>query len=262
MLSTHYNAAPANTKNKKLSIDAGRDRLGSVGSPMEFRVEGNADSEAVKYTWTFGDGTEDQGEVTEHTYEYPGNYIAVVNAYLAGERATARVNVTVIAADISIRISPDAVSITNNSKEEVNLFGRALVSSEKIFKFPIDTIVKPNQQITFPAKLTGIYATKVEIRVVRPDEDTGHIMAVLNEERETRIRELSKEISSMQELLIEQSVQGPVTNRVQAGTFYTENSGTSTNITNETAAAMQAVRMAKGEDGDDWLSKLIKFFSK
>lgn len=72
-VSTHYSSTPLSSRalETSLKISAGRERLGSVGSPLEFKVEGVSGA-ARDVRWNFGDGSEGYGETVVHTYEFPG----------------------------------------------------------------------------------------------------------------------------------------------------------------------------------------------
>lgn len=158
-LSAHYSSAPLSSlnSNQNLKVSAGRNRLGAVGSPLEFRAETNLDPRAVRFFWSFGDGTTDQGETVVHTYEYSGQYTVVLNAYSDQKSAVSRVDVKVVQDNLSISLaSPERIEISNGSTVEMNLYGRALYDGEKIFAFPKDTIIGPRQKIDFPSRVTGL----------------------------------------------------------------------------------------------------------
>ncbi|GEM_PF-2470560 len=159
-LSAHYGSAGLSIVEpiSKFEVGAGRARLGMVGTPIEFRPEmkysynGN-----MTFKWSFGDGAIGYGQVLSHSYAYPGEYVVILNVSSAGGQAVSRVNVKVVSADISISLaSSERVEVSNNSKNEVNLFGRALSSQGKLFVFPEDTIIKAGQKISFASSITGL----------------------------------------------------------------------------------------------------------
>ena len=132
--------------------------MGSVGSPLEFIAETNLDSiRSSLFKWNFGDGSEGNGEIVTHTYEYPGEYVLVLNLASPSGQATSRINVKIIDPALVITATaPERIELKNNSKYETNLFGRALVSGQKVFPFPRDTIIGPGQSISFGSKVTGL----------------------------------------------------------------------------------------------------------
>lgn len=74
--SVHYSSGPLSAKKSSaagVALSAGRDRLGSVGSPLEFMVDTDMGyTRSSIFKWNFGDGSEGAGDVLNHTYEYPG----------------------------------------------------------------------------------------------------------------------------------------------------------------------------------------------
>ncbi len=138
-----------------LSVDGGKDKVGVIGQPLEFRGETNSDKASL--VWVFGDGSTAYGKVVTHSYKYPGEYVVVFKASQSGLSDSSRINVKIVSDTLSItHASPDRIEITNNGKEEINLYGRALVSDEKNFIFPEDTIIKAGQKISFSNSITGL----------------------------------------------------------------------------------------------------------
>ena len=254
-----FNTAKIKTK---FTASAGGDRLGSVGSPLEFRAETNIDDNSkVKFTWSFGDGTEDQGEVVEHTYMYPSEYVVVLNAFLTGEHATSRTNVKITAAELSLaQISSGQLEIANNSKEELSLYGRAIVSKDKIFKFPKDTIIKPGQRIIFSSAVTGINSgSDITLEIVNTQDSTEHILSIIQGEKERKIASISKTISSLENQIAEvkKIVQEPISNQIALANKNNEISEVS-----ETAAAVQALENTNVGGFKKIFRQLKNFFLK
>jgi len=75
------------------SADAGPDLEVEVGQPLTF--DGGA-SVGVDFLWDFGDGATGAGEATEHTYDTPGNYVAVLQ--VTGEDGVKRTDSLRVAA--------------------------------------------------------------------------------------------------------------------------------------------------------------------
>ncbi|MDB5266871.1 MAG: Lamin globular tail-like protein [Parcubacteria group bacterium] len=214
--SAHYGSASLSAVEpiSKFEIGAGRDRLGVIGSPVEFKAE-------MKYTyngymnfkWSFGDGAIGYGSQISHSYAYPGEYVVVLNASSLGGQAVSRASVKVMPVQFSITVAtPERVEITNQSKSEVNLFGRALVTSGKTFVFPEDTILKAGQKISFSSSVTGIQpsdATKVSLLVVgdslnksfvpsqTADQNNPELNSVDLTPFVTKVDELKKEIAAL-----------------------------------------------------------------
>jgi hypothetical protein len=158
--SVHYSSIPLSNVIPEIAykVGAGRSRLGTVGTPIEFRGESNADfSGFTNYKWSFGDGAIGYGHIISHSYAYPGDYVVVLNATSPAGQAISRTDVKIIPADFVLSdISSERIEVTNNSNYEVNLFGRALQSEGKVFIFPEDTIIKVGQSISFGHSVTGL----------------------------------------------------------------------------------------------------------
>ncbi len=161
--SVHYSARTLSTNKfleDSLNLSAGRERIGSIGSPLEFKVESNLEyARNAQFKWNFGDGSEAVGEVVTHTYEYSGEYVVVLNATVTARgQAVARTKVRIVNPELMIgSANSDYIEVKNNSKSEVSLFGRALWALDRTFVFPIDTIIPAGQSIFFSSKVTGLY---------------------------------------------------------------------------------------------------------
>jgi hypothetical protein len=95
-----------------------------------------------KFLWNFGDFTTDKGKKTTHIYEYPGTYELVLEAKAKEYKALDRVRVRVIEPDLSIIEATSTITITNKSKQEVNIGGFTFTFSDKTdFISPINTII-------------------------------------------------------------------------------------------------------------------------
>ena len=209
--SAHYSSTPlSDSKSAKgISIGIGRDRLGSVDSPLEFKVEsdGGRDSD---FEWNFGDGFTGNGKAVTHTYEYPGEYVIVLNADLPDGKAVARIDVKIVESEVAVTLATaERVEIKNNSMYEISLYGRALVSGEKIFTFPQDTIIKAGQSISFGSRVTGISADGLHdanLMVVGESRNQFDIVAKIEEEKAERIVYLQDQIAVLQQQMASISV--------------------------------------------------------
>ncbi len=199
----YYSANPlsSSTPNTTLELGAGRARLGVVGSPMEFKVETNLSyTKNSEFVWNFGDGNEASGDLLTHTYEYPGDYIVMLNATAHGDAAVARTTVRILEPRLRISYADsERIEISNESDDEVSLFGRALWVGQNSFVFPKDTILAARGRISFGAKVTHMHPlneAEVQILVIGETE-RPKIAQKLLEEKEARIREIQSKITSL-----------------------------------------------------------------
>ena len=270
--STHYSAASLSSLkiSPDFEVSAGRDRLGVVGSPLEFRAETNIGyTNNSIFVWNFGDGGEGGGEATSHTYLYPGEYALVLNVSGPRGRAVSRANIKIANPELAItQVSKERVEITNNSKSEVSLFGRALVARDKIFVFPRDTIIKAGQKISFGANVTGLNTSgqsDVSLAIVGTAIRPWEVVAKIDKERQEEIRRLLSELDVLRAKLAgleaekrpsnltQESTQNPAT--VAGGSQNpAENGESQTALVLESTNTIQPTRLG------DWLNTLKRFF--
>ncbi|MEK7650882.1 MAG: PKD domain-containing protein [Patescibacteria group bacterium] len=161
-LSAHEAVSTANSAGlgtRKVSVNAGRKRLASVGAPVEFRAVTSGFREtdgSLELLWSFGDGAHAYGKVVRHIYALPGTYQVVLNANQADtNQAVSRTSVEVIKPEIKInQATPEFIELKNNSKQEVNLSFWKLKHHGQEFIFPIDTIIAANNSIKLPAGIS------------------------------------------------------------------------------------------------------------
>lgn len=206
--SSHYSAVSLSSLKiaPGFEVSAGRDRLGIVGSPLEFKVETNIEyTNNSIFVWNFGDGGEGVGEVVTHTYMYPGEYILVLNVSGSRGKAVSRTNVKVVTPELVITdVSRERIEIANNSKSEVSLFGRALVTRDKIFTFPRDTIIKAGQKISFGANVTRLNSLEqsdISLVIVGTEIKPQEIMAKIENQRLEKIAYTQSQISTLKKQL-------------------------------------------------------------
>lgn len=205
--SAHYGGISTSEgfRTETLPLGLGRERVSAYGSPMEFRVDTNLNSDGYgSFSWNFGDGSQAGGSIVSHTYNYPGNYVVVLNASLKEGTAISRVNVRIVDPQFSI-VSADGsqVSLKNNSSYEVSLFGRALVSGEKFFPFLKDTIIGPQESLSFSSNVTGLTSANQSNVYVAVLGDTEHpqFKAKIESEKNRQIEFIKNQLKALQEKL-------------------------------------------------------------
>ncbi len=136
----------------ELIVTSGRPRLGSAGTPLSFEAQ----IKSVKnipvtarstFTWSMGDGTRQSGQFISHTYEFPGDYIVILNAESGGAHAVSKVMVKVVAPKILVRAEPDHIEIENAGSHELNIGGFHIETGGSRFKVAEDTLIAPRAKI-------------------------------------------------------------------------------------------------------------------
>lgn len=267
-ISTHYSATPLTNVNRAMNfaVGAGRDRLSSAGSPLEFKVETNIEYNSNSiFVWNFGDGSEGVGEVVSHTYMYPGDYVLILNVSGPRGKSVSRASVKIVYPEFSItQISKERVEIANNSKSEVSLFGRALVAGNKIFIFPRDTIIKAGQRISFGANITGLDLSKnprVSLIVVGTEVKSYEVLARVEAERQEEIKRLSLELNMLQDKLAALQTGTRLSNVAQKQVTPLEVTVDATQTgESQTALVLESVGTIRSTAIDNWLKFLKRFF--
>src|SRR3989344_3100149 len=272
IISTHYSAAPlTNTEtDTKFEVGAGRLRMSTVGTPIEFNANTNASySKNIDFGWSFGDGTTGAGQILTHTYAYPGEYTVVLNAASSDGVAVSRTNVSIVPANLSITTAGSShIEVVNNSSREVNLYGRALVAGSKIFAFPRDTIIKAGQKISFGANVTGLNPlgqSSVSLMVVGTEVRPQVVIAKVEEERRKEIEHLSTELGVLRNKLARLKAEEHLSNLAQeqganSEAIADEVQDTIEGDESQTALVLQSANAVKPAKLDGWLNALKRFF--
>lgn len=179
--STHSSQAPARTSLdvEEFEVTSGRPRIGFVGTPLSFEAKiktaKNLESGSLQGLWSFGDGSEQAGNKVSHVYEYPGEYIVILNAHFANAEAVSKTKVTIREPRIVIHAdNPLYVEVENISDFELNVGGWILENSEKRFIIPKDTLISKKSSIKISNNISGVSTQKEYVRIANP---TGGILA-------------------------------------------------------------------------------------
>ncbi len=149
----------------QVTVQAGpQTRVVLAGSPIIFegKISGLENNYGVvaRTTWTFGDGASAEGESVTHTYYYPGEYTAILDVVSGTYKATDRMLVRVVLPNVSLQAGGDTsrsfVTIQNKGVDELDLSGWQIMSSEKTFILPRNTILGARKSATFASEVTGL----------------------------------------------------------------------------------------------------------
>lgn len=103
---------------------------------------------SLNHAWNFGDTYTGSGRNTTHTFEYPGEYVVVLEATYGKHTALARYDVTVLPVTVELSRTPAGdVLIHNKSKQEMDL-GTYTLSAQKAIVFPKMTFIKSGATLT------------------------------------------------------------------------------------------------------------------
>ena len=264
IISTHYSAAPLTNieTDTKFEIGAGRPRMSTVGTPIEFNANTNASyTKNLDFKWSFGDGTTGAGQILTHNYPYPGEYVVVLNATSPDGIAVSRTDVSIVPVDLSIAVVElSRIEVMNNSSREVNLYGRALMAGSKVFTFPQDTIIKAGQKISFGANVTGLDFSEqpsVSLVVVGTEVKPQQIMAQIEEQRLEQIAQIHGKILILQQQLTARSREQSI---AQSTGATVEKLVEPENSESQTATVISAVSNSSDDSKGNWFQVLKRFF--
>ncbi|MEN9621682.1 MAG: hypothetical protein RLZZ67_116 [Candidatus Parcubacteria bacterium] len=182
-LSTHSSQSVALVAQDKeeFQVTAGRSRLGFVGVPLIFegkiKIAKNTSSGSLQGVWSLGDGTEQTGDRVSHVYEFPGDYIVVLNSSLGNSSAVTKVKVRILDPQVGLALSGEhSVEIKNELNSELNIGGWILETASKRFIVPRDTLIAKKSAIKISLNVGGLYPVKEYVRFANP---SGKILSTL-----------------------------------------------------------------------------------
>ena len=160
-ISTHYVYEDVSTEpvseQAPLSASAGRNRLVTAGSPIEFRAKISSDSNRQTiYEWSLGDGFIAYGEIVEHIYAFAGDYVVVLTVKNKNKSAVSRISVRVIEPTLSAAHVSGGIKIKNSGKDEINLYKWLISSGGISYTFPMDLIIMSGKTITIDSRISHL----------------------------------------------------------------------------------------------------------
>ncbi len=154
----------------ELVVTLGRSRLGFVGVPLSFEakiksVKNMPVTARLMYAWSMGDGTKENGQFISHVYEFPGEYIVLLNTSAGGVNAVSKVLVKIVSPRILVRAEPEYLTIQNLDSHELNLGGFTIETGGSKFIVPVDTLIAPKGVLRISLSTMRLnYGDKVNIK--------------------------------------------------------------------------------------------------
>lgn len=146
---------------QRIFANAGKDKTVIVGADSLFEGKSLGLKKEplanARYVWNFGNGEIKEGQNVLHYYQYPGEYVVMLNVS-SGEFSTSdRITVNAFPAELAIsKVEKDFIEISNKSKQELNLSWWQLQSLNERFMIPKDTIILPNKKLIFSSDVTNL----------------------------------------------------------------------------------------------------------
>lgn len=175
VISSHASQSPVYTRSliPEFQVSAGRSRLGFVGVPISFKTRvtkaKNITSGSLVSTWSMGDGGLKNGTEVSHVYQFPGEYIVVLNTQWGESDAVSKTRIKIIEPEVDMEhVSRSSIRILNKSTYELNLGGWRIESERSRYVIPIDTIISANSSIQLSLDSISIGYVGEFIRLVNP----------------------------------------------------------------------------------------------
>lgn len=172
-----------------LLIDPGEERTVAAHAHTTYRAGVYDSNGEVRHhphiTWAFGDGSKKVGREVEHKYEAPGEYLVVVRAQDGYSHGSHAFTVIVDDARVSLRgVSDRGILIGNSNTRVVDLSRWVLASGTRTYRLPEGTALLPGRTVLFPASVTGLGTSTVELRY--PDEQPVQPVSAVSGSKEVK----------------------------------------------------------------------------
>ena len=190
-----------------LSVEAGRERLGFLHTPMEFKAyaqdkKTGKSISGARYYWTFGDGSSGEGNIVSHMYLFLGEYNVVLNSYSGDEDAVDITKVKVVEPQIKVVSTDFYLEFINENSTDLNIGGWKVRGNDREYIIPRDTIVSANNNLKISSNIIGSAFGGEKITVLYPDGQLAFEMNRLsNEEKKKQISQLSEKLLAIQNQL-------------------------------------------------------------
>lgn len=146
---------------QQIYANAGKDKTVIVGADVYFSGQAlgieKEPLENARYLWNFGDGAMAENQNVKHVYQYPGEYIAVLDVSSGKYSVSDNLLVKVIPNQLKIiEANEEFVKLQNGSNNNLDISGWVLRAGNETFKFPASTFIKANLVLMIPFSISGI----------------------------------------------------------------------------------------------------------
>jgi PKD domain len=130
---------------------------GAIFEGAAFDEGGDALGSGVRYLWNFGDGTTADGQEAQHTYVYPGKYVATLTVAYNYSSAEAELAVDVVQPAVSLTAEADgSLTILDGSADDLDIGGWSFTDGAHTFVIPADTMIMAGGGVRFAPGITGV----------------------------------------------------------------------------------------------------------
>ncbi len=144
-----------------LSVDVRSDGNAILEVPLHLSAEATTKNGAIdsaaRLLWSFGDGSQAEGNAVEKTYRYAGTYLVVVTATDGSTVGRGEMIVTARSAQVRISgVSPAGITVANDASERLDLSGWRFLTEDGIFRIPNGTTLLPRSNVLFPFTISNL----------------------------------------------------------------------------------------------------------
>lgn len=131
-----------------------------AGKPMTFTTGATKSTKTrdlgLTHYWNFGDAQTSTGTKVSHIYDFPGEYIVMVESSSTRKKSLARLDITVLPHALALSASDEGnIVITNVSDAEFKLDGYTVSGEDFELVFPKNSLLKSKASITIAQSKVG-----------------------------------------------------------------------------------------------------------
>ena len=176
--------SPASSGNEAIDVHTQikvlvKERPRIVGVGVSFSLKGfvlGLDDEPIdnaRYMWSLGDGARREGQNIAYTYQYPGEYVVILDGSSGQYADSVRFTVKVVPIQIIVaNVGPKEdfyIELKNESQYEVDLGNWILISGSRNFRIPEKTFIISNKTLIFPPHVTSLSYADGTVALYYPD---------------------------------------------------------------------------------------------
>ena len=196
---------------KQLYVDAGKNRIAVAGSEVAFEARAlgfkKEPLENARYLWSFGDGSIAEGVKVRHIYQYPADYIVVLNVSSGKYSASDRAEVKVLPNEVAVEeADEEKIILYNGSSYDLDISNWCLKRGEDLFRFPLGTIIKKKSKLPVPFSVSGLAVREGEsVQLLYPNLAPADVVSNDIDKKEKKEGEKEKVSRSKEGAAVEES---------------------------------------------------------
>ena len=127
----------------------------------------------VRFVWNFGDAVTKEGESVMHGYNFPGDYVVILEASSGRFVGANRLKIKVIPADLvisEVALGVDGkIELLNNSNSELDLSWWRVKNGGQFFTIPKNTIILAHGRLPLASSVLGFAVVDSDVALLYPN---------------------------------------------------------------------------------------------